>query len=211
MHEVADLNGGHAGAPANRRPDGAIADLDVEILELRGIGIHRGAPDIDLSARVLQRDQCGCVFGEKLGVARDVAFRLLEVRFGAGEQAFNLSRLRFDGTAVEGEQEVALVHHCAVAEVHAGDLAIHARFHRDAGNRCHRSKRLDAHGNDLLGGGHDFDRDRAGRVLAGSLRNGAARPQTATCGGDGAAGCDQHHHCPRHQDPLLHYRAAAGP
>src|SRR5262249_38747915 len=66
---------------------------------------------------------------------------------------------------------------------------------------------FEADGNDFLDRGHDFDRDRAGPVLARRLRHRAVRPQTAPCRYDDRARRDKHHHRPRHQRPLLHYRA----
>ncbi len=108
----------------------------------------------------------GRVLGDELGVARDVALGLLELGLGAGEQAFDLLDLRFDRAAVEREQEIALVHQRAVAEMHAGDLAVDARLDRDAGDRGHGAERLDANRNGLLDRGRDLDRDARGAVLA---------------------------------------------
>lgn len=158
--------------------------------------------------RVLQRHQRGRALGDEFSVSRDIAFSLLEIGLGAGEQAFHLPDLGFDRAAIEREQEVAFAHQRTIAEVHAGDLAVHPRLDRDAGNRGDGSQHFEADGNDLLDRGHDFDRDRADPILAGRLRNRSVRPQTAACRYDDRARRDKHHHRPRHQRPLLHYRAA---
>ena len=47
--------------------------------------LTRGAPDVDLGLRVVERDLGGGVLGDEFGVARDVALGLLELRLGALE------------------------------------------------------------------------------------------------------------------------------
>ena len=131
--------------------------------------------------RVLQRHLGGGALGKKLGIARDVAFRLLQIGLGAGELAFDLLHLGFDSAAVEREQQVTLVHQRTVAEMHAGDLAVDAHLDGDAGDRGDRAEHLDAHGNRLLRSGRNLDRNGARRVLARRLGDGAARPQSAPC------------------------------
>ena len=96
--------------------------MDVQILELRRVG---NRPRL---ARCWSAVRAFCsvtsvVALRRAGAARDVAFSLLEIGLGAGEQAFHLPDLGFDGAAVEREQQVALAHQGAVAEVHAGDFA----------------------------------------------------------------------------------------
>src|SRR5262249_48572951 len=77
-----------------------------------------------------------------------------------------------------------------------------------AGDRGDGSQRFTADGNDFLDRGHDFDRDRAGPILARRLRNRAVRPQAAARRYGDRTRRDKHHRRPRHQRPLLHYRAA---
>ena len=57
----------------------------------------------------------GGVLGDQIGVARDVALGLLELRLGAGDHAFGVLDLGVDRAAVEREQKVALLAPCAIA------------------------------------------------------------------------------------------------
>ena len=116
-NEISDLDGGHADTPGDHRADGAIADLNFEILKLRDVGIDRRAPDVDLGSGILQRDHRGGVLGDELRVPRHVAFGLIEVGSCAGKHALDLFRLSLDGATVQGEEKVALLDHRAVAEV----------------------------------------------------------------------------------------------
>ncbi len=126
-HEIADLHVGHAGSPADRRADVAEAELNLQIFQRRLVGFRSRPRDIDLGLRVVERDQRGGVAGHELGVARDVAQRLLELRLGAGDHRLDALDLRLDLSAVEGEQEVALADHGAVR----GNAPRRSRF-RDA-------------------------------------------------------------------------------
>ena len=171
--KVADLDSSHADTAADGSADRAIAELDVKIFQLSGVGIDRGAPEGHLGPGVVEGDLGGGVLGDELGVAGDIAFGLLELSLRALEQPLHLPDLRLQRAAVEGEQGVALPHRHAIAKVHAHDLAVDAGLDRDAGDRRNAAKRLDANGNSSLGGCRDLDRNRPG-ARARRLRDGAA-------------------------------------
>ena len=171
--KVADLDGSHADATGDGSADRAIAELDVKVFQLPGIGINGGAPERHLGPRVVERDLGGGVLGDELGVAGNIAFGLLELRLRSLEQPLHLPDLGLQRAAVEGEQGITLPHHHAIAKVHADDLAVDACLDRDASDRRNAAKRLDTNGDGLLGGCRDLDRNRPGN-RARRLGDGAA-------------------------------------
>ena len=214
-HEVADLDHGHAGASGNRGAHRAVAELDVEIFQLCRVGVDRRAVNVDLGSCVLQRDDGGGVLGHELGIARHVAFSLLEIGLGPVEQAFHLLCLRFDRAAVQGEQQVTLIYRGAVPEMDADDLAVDARLDRDAGDRRDRAQYLDADRNGFLLCNCDFDRDSARCALPRRLRVCTAGPQLRDPAPHGVgnlniatdqseACCRKHHNRPERQDSFAH-------
>ena len=121
--------------------------------------------DLGLGLGVIEIDHRGCVFGDQVGVADDVAHSAGKLRAVAGDGALGLRDLRFDGAAVEGEQGVALLDLGAVAEVHGGDRGIDPRLDGDAGDRRDAAKQIDPHRHRLALDGGDFDRHHVGRAL----------------------------------------------
>ena len=171
--EIADLDGSHTDAAADGRADGAIAELDIEVLQLSCVGIDRGAPEGHLGPGVVEGDLGGGVLGDELGVAGNITFRLLELRLRSLEQPLHLPDLCLQRAAVEREQGIALPHRHAIAKVHAHDLTVDAGLDRDAGDRGNAAKRLNPNGNGSLAGCCDLDRNPPG-ARARRLRDGAA-------------------------------------
>src|SRR5229473_4308540 len=203
-NEIADLDRCHAGAAGDRGANAAIAQLNIEIFELPGVGGDRSAVDIDLRHRVVEGDLGSGALGVELGVARNVALGLLEVRLRTVEYSLHLLDLRLDRAAVERKQEIASPHHRAVAEMHAHDLRIDARLDRDTGDRSDAAERLDTNRDGFLHRGRDLDRCRPRRGLPLRLRDRAARPQSAAYRRDNAD-CRKRRDPPEHQRAFLHY------
>src|SRR5712691_10012231 len=203
-NEIADLDRCHAGATGDRGANAAIAQLNIEIFQLPGVGGDRSAVDIDLRHRVVEDDLGSGALGVELGVARNVALGLLEVRLRTVEYSLHLLDLRLDRAAVERKQEIASPHHRAVAEMHAHDLRIDARLDRDTGDRSDAAERLDANRDGFLHRGRDLDRCRPRRGLPLRLRDRAARPQSAAYRRDNAD-CRKRRDPPEHQRAFLHY------
>ena len=135
-HEIADLDGGGADAAGDRRGDGAIAELDLEIVEQALIGLDRRAINFGLGLGVVEIDGRRRRLGDQIGIAGDVAHGAVELGLVAGDGAFGLRDLGLDGAAIEREQQVALLDLLAVAEMHADDVGVDARLDGDAGDRA---------------------------------------------------------------------------
>ena len=141
-HEIADLHRRRADAAVDRCGDGAIAELNFQIFQQALVGFDGRGVDLGLGLGVIEIDHRGCVLGDQVGVADDVAHSAGKLRAVAGDGALGLRDLRFDGAAVEGEQGVALLDLGAVAEMHGGDRGIDPRLDGDAGDRRDVAKRI---------------------------------------------------------------------
>ena len=123
---------------------------------VRAIGFRSGARHVDLGLRVVERDERRGVLGDEFGVALHVALGLFELRLRAIDHGLHAFDFRFGLPAIEREQEVALFHPRAVADIDGRDDGIDARLDRDTGDGRHVSERLDPDRNVLfLGHGRD--------------------------------------------------------
>ena len=179
-HEIAHLHRGHAGASGDRRADRAVGQLDLEVLDLGRGRARGGAPDVDLGPGVVELDLRGRVLGDQLGVALKIALVLLELRLGADQHRLQVADLRLDGAAVEREQQVALLHHGAVVEMHADDLGFEPRLDGDAGDRGHGAEQFDLQRHPLLFGDRDDDR-HAARLRRSAAAPGRRLPADSRC------------------------------
>ena len=83
-HEIADFHRGGADAAGDRRANGAVAELHFQIVEQRAV--DRLACEMSAWVLALSRLTVGVAFlGDEVGIARDVALRLLELGLRAGD------------------------------------------------------------------------------------------------------------------------------
>jgi len=174
-NQIADLHVRLADAPADRRADGAVAQLHLEIIDERLARENRRAKHVHLSAGIVEIDLWGRLARHQLGIAPQVALGAGELGLIACKLGFGLADLRFDRPGIEAHEQVALLHQGAVGEMNADDLAVDSRAHRDAGERRHGSQPLDDCRHAFLDRVARFDRHDArlrrprrlrGRVLA---------------------------------------------
>ena len=132
--EIADLDGGHAHAPADLGADGAIAELDFQVFDHRLVGLHRTGEDADLGPGIVEIGHRRGAFADQFGIALDVALGAFERGLVTRELPFDLADLRFDRAPVHGEQQIACPHRRTVAEMHADDFAVDPGLDRDTGN-----------------------------------------------------------------------------
>ena len=110
-HEIADLDVGHADAAGDRRADRAVAELHLQILELRAGSNSAVAFETLTWVCALLSVTIGVAFlADKVGVALDVA--LAPARTCASravDHGLDALHVGLDRAAVEREQHVALL------------------------------------------------------------------------------------------------------
>ena len=171
-HEISDFHIGRADPARKRRPDDGVALLDLQIIQRRLIGLDGADQDFGLGLGVIDIDLRGRALGDEIVVAAEIALRALELGLVLGERPLGLLDLGVDLARVERKQQIAFVDLGAVFEVDRDDGGLDSRLQRHAGNRRHRSDRIDIDGHELALRLGQFDRHRA-RALR-SLGTGAA-------------------------------------
>src|SRR5262249_57151631 len=165
--------GGRADAAADRRADRAVAQQDLEVLDLRLVRLDGASEGADLGFGVVEIEDWGRPLGYEVGVTPHVALGALKLGLVAREITFSLLDLRVDRAAVETHQHIALSNHRAVGEFNRRDFAVDARTHRHTRDRRHVADRTQGDRVFLFDGFDDLDRDRT-RSLIGRLGRGAS-------------------------------------
>src|SRR5258706_13206503 len=91
--------------------------------------------------------------------------------------------LHLERPGIDLGQDVALMHHLALAVVHGHELPVHPGLHRDRGERRDRSERVEMHADVPLRGrgcGHGERRWRPGRLCLRLPQRGALADETWT-------------------------------
>ena len=115
---------------------------------------------------------------DEIGVALDVALRLLERGLRAVDHGLDALHVGFDLAAIEREKLIAFFDARAVEETNAGDRGVDLRLDGDSGDGGHGAQGPELHRHRLALGGGGLHRHRAGLRLR-ARRNAVGRPQTA--------------------------------
>jgi hypothetical protein len=102
------FHGGLTDPAADWGPDAAIAQLNLEIVQRREIGLDGGAKGFGLRLGGIDIGLGRGALRGQLRIAPQIAFRACQLGLVAGESALRLRNLRFKRAAIEGNQQVAL-------------------------------------------------------------------------------------------------------
>ncbi len=167
-HQVAGRDAAVADAAGDRRAQ--LGELEIELgLAHRGLARQHRGFGVALGLGALLEDLLGDgPLAHQLLAAREVAFRIDQVRFRLGEVGARLLERVLERPLVDGEQEIALLDHLTVGEMHAFEVAGHARAHFDRVDRDEAADIFVMVGDralDRVGDGHGRRRRRRLRRL----------------------------------------------
>ena len=116
---------------------------------------------------------------DEIGVARDIARRLFELRLVLGELRLGALQLGLGLAGVELEQHVAGLDRRAVGDQHLVDRRVEMRAQGHGGDRLRRADRIDAPGKILARAVADDDGHRRARSRRGCWATATAGPPAA--------------------------------
>ena len=139
-YDVACVDLAQAEAPADRRGDPAIGQLELGRIDRGLVDLDGGLvlPDERLLRVVLLLGDR--VLLQQYAIALEVDARVLEQRLVAGHLALGRRELDLVGARVDLREQFARTHHLTFLEQHAHELAVDAAAHRNGGNGRDRTK-----------------------------------------------------------------------
>src|SRR4029078_11719773 len=126
----------------------------------------------------VERDDRGGVSCDEVGVALDVALRLLERSLRAVDHGLDALHVGFDLAAIEREKLIAFFDARAVKETNARDRGVYVRLDGDSGEGGHGAQGPDLHRQRLALNGGGLNRDWPGLPLR-ARRNAVGPPEGA--------------------------------
>ena len=96
--------------------------------------------------------------------ALQVAPGLRDLSLVLADLGVDLAELRPEGTPIEFEENIALLHEGTLLDIHLHDLAVHPRLDLDGCDGLHRADGIDLHRHGLADDRHDDDRNRTAGV-----------------------------------------------
>src|SRR4029077_7121438 len=143
LHVVSRIDKAKADTAGDRRYDAAVEHVELLLIDLRLIELHRALVllhNVDLILVLLARDRI--LLGEFL-VAYEADLRVRQHALVRGELAFELRLLKLVGSRVDLRQEIALLDQLPFGEPHLQELAVDLRLHGDGRDRGDGAQRVD--------------------------------------------------------------------
>ena len=179
LHVIARIDQAQADPAGDRRDDVAIDDVELLLIDLRLIELHRALVllhDVDLILVLLPGDRI--LLGQFL-IAREVDLRLRQHALVARQLALVLGLQKLVGPRVDLRQEVALLDRLSFGEGDFRELTVDLGLHGDRRDRRDGAERVDDDA-DIAGA----DRGRADRLRRPALRGAPARRRRLSGGFD---------------------------
>ena len=183
LHVVSRIDKAKADTAGDRRYDAAVEHVELLLIDLRLIELHRALVllhDVDLILVLLARYR---ILLGKFLVAYEVDLRLRQQALIVGELAFELRLQKLVGPRIDLRQEIALLDQLPFGEPDLQELAVDLRLHGNGGDRGDGAQRVDDDPDVALSdccGTH-----RLGRQLPPGGLTAGARPRDDLVGGDG--------------------------
>jgi hypothetical protein len=175
-HDVARVDLAQADAAADRSDHARVGELQLRIVDVALIGLHRGlvlAHQRLLRVDLLLRNRILC---EQRAIALDVDAGVLEQRLVAPPLSGGERQLHLERSGVDLRQEVARLHHLALFEHHLHQLAVDAAPDDDGIDGRHGAEREEVDVERARAHGRGDDRRGTLRRIALGAPLGGARP-----------------------------------
>ena len=137
----------------------------LQIFKLRAVRLRGCAGHVDRGLCIVERDDGRRIPANEIGVALDIPLCLLKRGLRAVDNGLDALHVGLDLPAIQREQQVALLHRGAVAEMNICDGRVDLRLDRNTGDGRDVAESGETHRHGLALGHSRFNRDRAGLTL----------------------------------------------